>query len=232
MKLKFAYLFVFTLFLVFSCSNSITYTEAIKVETSGRYLYHPDAIIDVFYEEDNLYLNWRGAQIKPVALDEITFFVPDMYQKLRFVQHPATQKMYLAIIPENEKDALTYAYVKVSDTFNTPSMHLENKNYKAALQGFEAIKAQDSTSELLNERAFNSMGYELMRNKDYQDAIAVFKINTVLHPESDNAFDSLAEGYLNQGDSLLAWTNFKKALQLNPSNRRAKKFIQAYHIEE
>ena len=54
----------------------------------------------------------------------------------------------------------------------------------------------------------------------------------MLHPESDNAFDSLAEGYLNQGDSLLAWTNFKKALQLNPSNRRAKKFIQAYHIEE
>ncbi|TYB71752.1 tetratricopeptide repeat protein [Bizionia algoritergicola] len=216
---------------VTSCSNSVHYTNAIKAETSGRYLYNPDAVIDVFYKDDHLFLNWRGAEIKPVALDEHSFFVPDMYQKLRFLKHPNTKTSYLAIIPENAGDSITYAYEKVSDTFNTPSMHLENKNYEAALQGFLAIRKQDSTSVFINEREFNSMGYEFLRDKKYGDAISIFKLNTALHPDSDNAYDSLADGYLTQGDSLLAFTHYKKALELNPSNKRAKKFVSAYETK-
>tara|TARA_R110002012_G_scaffold319389_2_gene539660 strand:+ start:48168 stop:48875 length:708 start_codon:yes stop_codon:yes gene_type:complete len=228
MKVSLSYLSVFIVFLVTSCSNSINYTDSIKTETSGRYLYNLDAVIDVFYKDDNLFLTWRGAEIKPVALDEYTFFVPDMYQKLRFLKHPDTNKSYLAIIPENEGDTISYAYIKVSDTFNTPSMHLNHKNYEAALQGFMVIKMTDSTSQFINEREFNSIGYKFLRDKAYDDAIAVFKINTALHPDSDNVYDSLADGYLTQGDSVLAFNNYKKALQLNPSNRRAKEFVSIY----
>ncbi|MFC5195494.1 tetratricopeptide repeat protein [Bizionia hallyeonensis] len=231
MKLAYTYLSVFIVVFVISCSNSIQYTDAIKAETSGRYLYHPDAVIDVFYKNDHLFLNWRGAEIKPVALDEYTFFVPDMYQKLRFLKHPSTKTSYLAIIPENEGDSIRYVYKKVPDTFNTPSMHLANKNYEAALQGFLAIRKQDSVSLFINERDFNSMGYEFLRDKKYGDAIAVFKLNTALHPDSDNAYDSLADGYLTQGDSLLAFTHYKKALELNPSNKRAKKYVSAYALK-
>lgn len=232
MTFKFTYLTVVLVLLVTSCSNSINYTEAIKTETSGRYLYNADAVIDVSYKDNVLYLNWKGAEVKPVALDERTFFVPDMYQKLRFVKQPKTQKAYLAIIPENESDSISYAYLKVSDTFKTPSMHLKAKNYEAALQGFMAIKEQDSTSDFINEREFNSIGYDFMRNQEYADAVAVFNLNTKLHPDSDNTYDSLAEGYLKLGDSVLAFTNYNKALAMNPSNKRAKTFVSNYKKKE
>lgn len=232
MKFKFTYLTLIVIFLVTSCSNSINYTDSIKTETSGRYLYNADAVIDVSYKDNVLYLQWKGAEVKPVALDERTFFVPDMYQKLRFVKQPKTQKSYLAIIPENESDSISYAYLKVPDTFKTPSMHLKDKNYEAALQGFMAIKEQDSMSEFINEREFNIMGYDLMRDQEYVDAVAVFNLNTKLHPDSDNTYDSLASGYLKLGDSLLAFTNYNKALALNPSNKRAKTFVSNYKMQE
>lgn len=232
MAFKFTYLTIIVVLLVTSCSNSINYTDAIKTETSGRYLYNADAVIDVSYKDNVLYLYWKGAEVKPVALDDRTFFVPDMYQKLRFVKQPETEKSYLAIIPENEVDPILYAYLKVSDAFKTPSMHLKDKNYDDALIGFMAIKEQDSTSEFINEREFNNTGYELLRNQEYADAVAVFKINTALHTDSDNAYDSLAAGYLKLGDSLLAFKNYEKSLALNPSNRRAKEFVADYKKKE
>ena len=75
------------------------------------------------------------------------------------------------------------------------------------------------------------MGYKHIRDKKYKDALEIFKINVVLHPTSDNVYDSLAEGYLLNNDSLQAYTNFTKALDLNNRNRRAKAFVDAYSIE-
>lgn len=221
---------VFFALVTISCSKNINYTTQHIKETSGRYLYNQEELIEVFYKDNNLFLKWKGAeQIKPVALDENTFFVADMYQKLQFVKHPETQKRYLSIIPENGDDtSITYDYLKVSDTFRTPSMYLKDKVYDKALEGYLAIQKQDSTSTFIDERAFNSLGYSHLRKQEHKDAIAIFKMNVALHPESDNVYDSLAEAYLQAGDSLQAYTNYEKALQLNSGNKRAKKFVETY----
>ena len=80
----------------------------------------------------------------------------------------------------------------------------------------------------INERDFNSHGYELLGKKEYENAIEVFKMNVTLHPESDNVYDSLADAYLRHGDSLQAFNNYKKALEYNNGNKRAKQYIEAY----
>nr|WP_262890950.1 tetratricopeptide repeat protein [Hymenobacter luteus] len=49
----------------------------------------------------------------------------------------------------------------------------------------------------------------------------IFKLNTVLHPQSGNAFDSLAEAYLTSGNKELAKANYKKSVELNPKNTNA-----------
>lgn len=216
--------------LVSSCSKNISYTPEHITETSGRYLYNQDDVIEVFYEDNKLLLKWRGAEkIEPVVLDENTFFMVDMYKKLRFVQHSDTQKRYLGIVSEDDETVVDYAYVKVSDSFKTPSMYLKNKEYGQALDGFLQIQKQDSTSVLIDEREFNSLGYQLLRQKEFDNAIAVFKINVALYPDSDNVYDSMADAYLQIGDSLQALTNFRKALELNTGNRRAKQYLKDYN---
>ncbi|PWI31539.1 tetratricopeptide repeat protein [Flavobacteriaceae bacterium LYZ1037] len=224
--------FILTFFfavIITSCSKNIDYSEEHINQTSGRYLYSPDEVIDVYYNNNKLFLKWRGADfIVPVVLDKNTFFVADMYKKLRFVQHPETKKRFLSIIPEGDSGPITYDYLKVADSFKTPSMYLKAHEYDKALQGFLEINKQDSTSVFIEEGELNELGYEKIRRKEFQDAIEVFKINVALYPESDNVYDSLADAYLRHGDSLQAYINYDKALELNTGNKRAKKYITAY----
>ena len=70
------------------------------------------------------------------------------------------------------------------------------------------------------------MGYRYLRKNDFESAIEMFKINTVLYPKSSNTFDSLGEAYYLNKDTLNAIDNFKKALAINPENRSAKRFLK------
>ncbi|WP_299527015.1 tetratricopeptide repeat protein [Winogradskyella sp.] len=228
MKPKTPTLILIVLALLVSCGNSVEYSEAFKKETSGKYLYNPDELILVYYDDNKLRLNWKGGEIEPVTLEENEFFVPDMYKKFRFVQHPETQKRYLSIVDEDNQEKTTYDYLKVGDDYKTPSQYLEVGNYEAALAGYLEIKKQDSTSSYISEWGFNSKGYRHIRNKEYDKAIGVLTMNTKLHPESPNVYDSLAEAYLRSGDSLQAYTNYKIALEKNSGNKRARNYINAY----
>ncbi|MDT0557381.1 tetratricopeptide repeat protein [Ichthyenterobacterium sp. W332] len=231
MKSKVSFILITVTMISFSCSKNINYSEQFKSETAGRYLYHADDIIDIYYEDNTLMLRWREGKIKPVVLDENTFFVSDMYKKLEFTKHLETNKRYLSIVPENAEKSSTYDYLKVDSNYKTPSMHLKDKNYQKAFEGYLAIKQQDSTSELINEWEFNRIGYDFMRQKDYENALGIFKMNAALFPTSDNVYDSLADAYLRSGDSINAYENYVKALDLNSRNKRAEKFIENYKVK-
>jgi CubicO group peptidase (beta-lactamase class C family) len=76
-------------------------------------------------------------------------------------------------------------------------------------------------NQLLTENEMNRLGYELLRVKRIKDAIEVFKQNTVDFPNEFNTWDSLAEGYMVNGDKDLAIKYYKKSLELNPNNTNA-----------
>lgn len=211
-----------------SCSNKVEFTEAFKKQATGKYLYTQDETMEVYFEDDKLSLKWRGADVKPVVTDENTIFIADMYKKLRFVEHPETKAFYLATVDPDNDEKVTYDYIKVADSFKTPSEYLKDKNFEKALEGFANMRAQDSNSNLVEEHRFNRLGYRYIRDEDYENAIAVFKMNTQLFPTSSNVYDSLADAYKRSGDSAQAFTFYKKALELDSGNERAKKFISAY----
>jgi tetratricopeptide (TPR) repeat protein len=223
----------YTLFVfVLSCLKDVNYSTEFINQTSGRYLYTPDEVLEVYYINDDLYLKWRGAdKLKPLSIDQNTIFVADMYKKLRFVEHPETKEYYLASVDPDNEDIVSYDYLKLADSVKIPSTHLRNGDFDEALAGYLNIKKQDSTSELIDEGEFNRMGYRYLRDKKFQEAIEVFKINVALYPESSNVYDSLADAYVRSGDSLQAFNNYKKALELNNGNRRAKEYVDAFNTE-
>ncbi|WP_299101328.1 tetratricopeptide repeat protein [uncultured Winogradskyella sp.] len=227
MKTK-SLLFLSIIALLFvSCSGNIDYSETFKKETSGGYLYNQDDLIMVYYENDKLFLNWRGGKIQPVAISQNEFFVADMYKKFRFVQHAKTKERYLSIIPEDGTSEITYDYLKVPNGYKTPSAYLNEGNYDKALEGYLKIKQQDSTSSFIDEWDFNSLGYSFIRKHEYPKAIEILKINAVLHPNSANVYDSLGEAYMLNGNEREAYVNFKKTLEIYPENKKAKRFIEA-----
>ncbi|NRA93978.1 MAG: tetratricopeptide repeat protein, partial [Psychroserpens sp.] len=200
MKVKSALVLFGLAIVAMACSSSVEYSEAFKKETAGKYLFNSDDVMEINYDNNDLYLTWRGVKTKPVATDENEFFVPDLYKKLRFVQHPQTNERYLSVIPENNPDSIGYDYIKVPNDYRTPSQLIKAKEFDKALEGLLAIKAKDSMSEFINQYKFNRIGYRYLRDENYEDAIGIFTMNTKLHPSSGNVYDSLGDAYARSGD--------------------------------
>jgi tetratricopeptide (TPR) repeat protein len=76
---------------------------------------------------------------------------------------------------------------------------VRNKGVEQAVDIVRATK-QDSLSNIRQWFILNRLGYNFLRENKYKEAIAIFQLNTELHPGDANLFDSLAEGYEMWGD--------------------------------
>jgi CubicO group peptidase (beta-lactamase class C family) len=92
---------------------------------------------------------------------------------------------------------------------------------ETVLTHYQGHRAQAENKLSLTENEMNRLGYQLLRLKRIKDAIAVFTQNTVDFPQAFNTWDSLAEGYMIDGDKESAIKYYKKSLELNPDNTNA-----------
>ena len=78
------------------------------------------------------------------------------------------------------------------------------------------------------EDQFNKAGYNVLGSGQIKEAVFIFEMVTDLFPNSPNAWDSLAEGYLKAGDKTKALELYNKALKMDPNGatgENAKKMI-------
>jgi CubicO group peptidase (beta-lactamase class C family) len=97
---------------------------------------------------------------------------------------------------------------------------LEERNTDAAVNEFRTLKAKETEYEL-DGVAFNQLGYQYLRKNRLEEAVAVFQLNVEAFPQVADPYDSLAEGYMRQGRSELAITNYRRSLELDPNNSNA-----------
>ena len=77
-----------------------------------------------------------------------------------------------------------------------------------------------------DEYFINNLGYAILSSNMVELAIKVFIKNVGFFPDSFNVYDSLGEAYMKNGDTQMAIENYKKSLELNPSNDNAKKMLK------
>ncbi|MGA9997864.1 MAG: alpha/beta fold hydrolase [Pyrinomonadaceae bacterium] len=97
---------------------------------------------------------------------------------------------------------------------------IKEKGVDAAISLYRQMK-QRYPAEYFNERTLNVLGYQQLNSHHVQEAIALFKLNVEMYPAGFNTYDSLAEGYMVQGDRAAAIANYRKSLALNPNNTHA-----------
>lgn len=64
------------------------------------------------------------------------------------------------------------------------------------------------------ENVMNSLGYRLMADKKFDEAVTAFQRNVATYPQSSNVYDSLADGYESVGKLDLALQNTQKAVEI------------------
>ncbi len=231
--MKFKYIFFFLGSLLFyGCTNSFNEPEFIKKAT-GRYLYNSDEVIHIYFEGSEMYIAWRGAKkIKPLKVDDSTFFVKEMNEKIQFLTNPKNRKQYIVLVPKEENNAIVYNFIKLKEDEKVPSEYLTNNEFDKALEGYLAIKEKDSLDSSINENYLNSLGYKELRDKNFETAKAIFKINVALYPNSSNVYDSLGEAYMKSGDTVQAIENYKMSLTFDSGNSRAKRQLRKLEKKE
>lgn len=125
----------------------------------------------------------------------------------RIVESPVTSlemdmaQMFNGLPTAPRYTAVTY----MNELFNTESIDTINAHIKDHYKRtFYMVKG--NTSEL------NTYGYVLLDQEEYDKAIVVFKINSMIFKDKAGAFDSLAEAYMRSGDKEKAIEHYKTAM--------------------
>lgn len=128
--------------------------------------------------------------------------------------------------PEDLTDEIAALYI--------PGMKLEGvPALRAALEkdGFDHAPAiladlRRDPGFTVDSQELNDWAYRLLSFGEPQQALAVLKIGVALFPQNGNAFDSLAEAYAVNGDKAQAIVNYERALELDPKNDNAARWLK------
>ena len=85
---------------------------------------------------------------------------------------------------------------------------------------YAEAKSRDPKAVWLSEEVVNRIGYEHLQGGDAKNAVEIMKLNVLANPDSPNAYDSLGDAYLADGQKDLARANAKKALELLKSDTK------------
>ncbi len=77
-----------------------------------------------------------------------------------------------------------------------------------------------------SEQDLNTLGYSFLGKEKLDNALEVFKLTTILFPDSFNAYDSYGEALLKSNRKAEAIEMYEKSIQLNPENENGKKMLQ------
>lgn len=76
-----------------------------------------------------------------------------------------------------------------------------------------------------SEQDLNALGYSFLGNEELDKALEVFKLATILFPDSFNAYDSYGEALLKSNRKAEAIEMYERSIELNPENENGKKIL-------
>ena len=103
---------------------------------------------------------------------------------------------------------------RVDKATHVPGEDLEAGRLDEAVAAYKKLQAANPKDPSLAEERFNQLGYEYLGKKDYAKAIAVFRLNTELYPDSANPYDSLGEALEASGDKAAAVAMYTKCIEV------------------
>jgi CubicO group peptidase (beta-lactamase class C family) len=103
---------------------------------------------------------------------------------------------------------------RVDKSTHVPAEDLEAGRLDEAVAGYKKLQTANASDPSIAESRFNELGYEYLRKKDYAKAIAIFRLNTELYPDSANPYDSLGEALEASGDKAGAIAMYAKCVEV------------------
>ena len=91
---------------------------------------------------------------------------------------------------------------------------MKQHGFAAATAIVDRLRRTAPDETVVKESALNSMGYSLIDESHFTDAVSVLKLAAYVYPKSANAEDSLGDAYLAAGERDDARHAYQKAVAL------------------
>lgn len=159
----------------------------------------------------------------------------------------AVEKRQTVIILDNAGNVLNLPKITSSilgilngQPYDAPKKSIAETLYKIAskkdvasvIAEYRKLKTENSPTYDFSENELNALGYQLLSMKRAKDAIEIFKLNVEMFPKSSNVYDTLGEAYLADGQKDSALANYKKAVELDPTNANALQVVKRLEGKE
>lgn len=191
-------------------------------QDTGRYLAEKHEVIKLYAQGDKLFFQKNFEE--PDELFKIadnTFTRRNWDAKIKFVVNPSDHIRHIVFLEES--DSVRYLNPKLKTGEKVPYELVLDGQFEKALSAYQQINSGNSA---IDAGHLNQIGYQLLRMKKSKEAVAIFRLNTLLFPDNFDVYDSLGEGYMNAGDKILAKENYLRSLKLNPNNKNATKMLR------
>lgn len=97
---------------------------------------------------------------------------------------------------------------------------IARSGFDSATAVVERYRREVPVETIVNESIFNSLGYSLIGEKRFAEAVGVLRLVAYVYPQSANAEDSLGDAYLAAGRKDEARAAYRKALELVAADSR------------
>jgi imidazolonepropionase-like amidohydrolase len=87
------------------------------------------------------------------------------------------------------------------------------KNVAAAIAHYKKLRETEPDAFNFDEEQLNTLGYDLLTMKRWDQALAIFQFNLALHPDYANGYDSLGDAYRSKKDTVKALAAYQEAIE-------------------
>jgi len=186
--------------------------------SKGKYLFNSNETIKVYFKDGILKITWRGKNLKPIKVNDSSFYVKEINEKLIFISKP---EMHIELAEKREHKGEKFYFKKIAQEEKTALEYFKNKEYTNALNAYIKIQQNDSLDPVIDLYRLNRMAKEYMRANKIAEAKEFFLINIALYPQKSLVYDSMGDAFKKENDTVKAIEYYKKSLVINPENRNS-----------
>lgn len=198
---------------------------AVVEKISGRYHNGSDGGISILNNDGRLFIKYLRSD-QPDELFRVSdkLYMTALHEREYEFEVNDAGEVGLHIYNTGDTEV---THRKLKDDEKVPYEYLLAGDFDGALKGYRALLKADPEDHYVGEGDLNRQGYTLLEDGKTRLALDVFKINTMLYPNSYNVYDSYGDACKANGDNKAAIENYRKALKLNPKNEESAKKLAA-----
>ena len=157
--------------------------------------------------------------VSTAAFSNSTYFSPDIAAITNSYEYFNGIDPCLKMILDDDFLSITAFAIK-NGAEKTIDYYNNLKKEYATIKWWRELQPQFLEGEI------NNNAYQLMNDSRIKEAFELFKLNTLVFPDSANAWDSFAEWHYYEKDYKIAKQFYEKSLELNPMNSNAGEMIE------